>query len=338
MSEVADDAMSRVLESASMGRCLGALLTLAAGRSPVARGKAVCFLFRLVAQRPGELRGLRDLDGLLARLPKMLGDHTPEARSFGRQLVRLLLSKDLVSRAELTAHLTDEELERAMDRALDVPWQTPAPVASSASKRSGAGVASRPPPVAVAAAVYLTPAPVPEGAPGSTKPPVKAAGGSRRVTRRPAFNGSEAKQQVSDLLKEACSTVWTTRIEALSGLVEAMRGFGDSGSAEATKYSLSCLDLVLEKIEDGNVKVRLLMSLLMYWMFVGGLTGVLGDGCRCRCTPWGVCRPCWTGPSVRRCARPPTPSCPCSTRPRPPTSNAQLTATSLHVCLTLLGL
>jgi hypothetical protein len=73
--------------------------------------------------------------------------------------------------------------------------------------------------------------------------------------RSTVFNIAEAKVMVADLQRDVSNSVWSARIEALSRAAEVVVSIHDSGGNEASKLVLSCLDTILEKLDDGNVKV-----------------------------------------------------------------------------------
>lgn len=108
--------MEVVLNCSPIARCLPALLSIVNHRNPQMRGKVCQFLLRVVTLKSLELRGYRDIDAFLNRIPKMISDHTPEARQSTKLIVRALLTTGIVSRAELEIYIASEEIDKVFDK------------------------------------------------------------------------------------------------------------------------------------------------------------------------------------------------------------------------------
>ena len=254
MSEAADDTLRIILRTASFSRCINAMMSLSSHRNPAIRGKAANYILILISLHSSNLRGSKEITALLPKLSKMLSDHTPEARYSTRHIIRSLLSSRLVSREEMEQYMSAEDIAKAFDKSLDSPWQTGGKVDSSsfANKTKSALLGT------VASSVYKVPVTI-----SALQLPQNSSTESRgRIGRRKleegVVSGADGKALVADLQREVSSSEWSARIEALNKLTSAIFKVLDSDLSESSsKLILSCFDLVLERLEDGNVKVCL---------------------------------------------------------------------------------
>ena len=115
LNESADAALVQMIESVSVTRSLTGLLACADHRNAAARGKVVEMLSRLVHCRSADLRRCKELPQLLARLPKMLAEHSPEARSAAREIVRELIHNGLVSTSEMEKYVGADILVKCIN-------------------------------------------------------------------------------------------------------------------------------------------------------------------------------------------------------------------------------
>ena len=114
LNESADAALVQMIESVSVTRSLTGLLACADHRNAAARGKVVEMLSRLVHCRSADLRRCKELPQLLARLPKMLAEHSPEARSAAREIVRELIHNGLVSTSEMENYVSADLISKSL--------------------------------------------------------------------------------------------------------------------------------------------------------------------------------------------------------------------------------
>ena len=106
--------LQAVVEYASLGRALPALLTHIAHRSPAIRAKVAVCLHALIHCKGEELAGAKDFDGMKAALPKLLQDSAPEARAYSRETVRLLVQRGVSTKADLESHISTDLLEKVL--------------------------------------------------------------------------------------------------------------------------------------------------------------------------------------------------------------------------------
>ena len=103
-----------MIQHASISRTLPALLSSADNRNAIARAKVASFLLYLTQTRTGDLRQGRDLTSLVSRLSKLISDQNPEARAAGRETVRILVLRDVVTVADLEKSISADVLEKCL--------------------------------------------------------------------------------------------------------------------------------------------------------------------------------------------------------------------------------
>ena len=114
VASTAESTICKIIENSSANRCLNALLNCTDSRNPTLRGRVAGFLHLLVSMRSSELKNTREIDILKGKLKNMLHDNTPDARAFTRDIVRELINKGTVSKAELEQKCTPELVAKAL--------------------------------------------------------------------------------------------------------------------------------------------------------------------------------------------------------------------------------
>jgi hypothetical protein len=265
VSETAEVTVSTLLRRCVFNRGMSSLLAMTGHRNPVARGKVGSFIFQMLSLRAAEVRGTRDIESLLSKLQKMTSDHMPEARASARQVTRLLLTRSMISRSDMEAYLTAEDIERALDRSTDVPWQQSS-TSSSTTEQSRVKATKTKPlshTLTDSSAIYNNPL-IPVAIAASTnqvlysddkssstvakQKPSKRSPPPRDVTS----SETDSKLVIAELAKECTSSVWSARVEALSRARDLSLSLYASGTLESAS---KCVDLVVEKLDDSNVKV-----------------------------------------------------------------------------------
>lgn len=119
MSESAEQALFQMVQNASPGRSLQAMLQGIDHKNSTVRAKASAALVILVQQHGSDLELSRDLDMLKSRLNKMLQDSSPETRSNGREIVRILLHSVRISRYDMENFVKSDLLDKAVKEAVN---------------------------------------------------------------------------------------------------------------------------------------------------------------------------------------------------------------------------
>lgn len=235
---------------------MAAFLTMTSHRNPAIRGKAAHYILALILQHSSSLKGSKEISSLLPRLAKMLSDHTPEARYSTRHIIRSVLSLKLLTREELAQFLSTEEISKAFDKSLDTPWQSGPKVETSSATRAKNSIVQN----SSASAVYKVPITI---SPINVNQNLVEVDGRSKLAPRKSekevtMGAIDGKAIITDLQKELSSNDWSSRIEALNKLTTAIFSLHETERSDSTsKLILSCFDLILERLEDGNVKVCL---------------------------------------------------------------------------------
>eukprot|EP01039_Chlorochromonas_danica_P001542 gene1542-1680_t len=119
LSESAEQALFQMVQNASPGRSLQALLQGVDHKNSSVRAKATAALVILIQQYGGDLELSRDLDMLKSRLNKLLQDSSPETRSNGREIVRILLHSVRISRYDMESFVKSDLLDKAVKEAVN---------------------------------------------------------------------------------------------------------------------------------------------------------------------------------------------------------------------------
>ena len=122
----AERALQQMMDGVTPSRSLAGLLTAAEHKTAFVRGKVASLLYLLFCQKLRELRisfaaGGKELDGLKARISKLVHDQTPEARTASRNIVRFLVKEGIVSKWEWCQHIPADQLDKILLQALTPP-------------------------------------------------------------------------------------------------------------------------------------------------------------------------------------------------------------------------
>jgi hypothetical protein len=113
LSESADRAIEKMIENISTHRSLLVLLNGLDHRTSMQRSKAAYFLLLLTKMKGFEYPSLKEFDLLKSKLLKLLQDQAQETRSFGREIIKELLSNHVVSREELEHYsITSSQIDK----------------------------------------------------------------------------------------------------------------------------------------------------------------------------------------------------------------------------------
>eukprot|EP00602_Paraphysomonas_sp_CaronLab_P002010 CAMPEP_0185022652 /NCGR_PEP_ID=MMETSP1103-20130426/5358_1 /TAXON_ID=36769 /ORGANISM="Paraphysomonas bandaiensis, Strain Caron Lab Isolate" /LENGTH=1419 /DNA_ID=CAMNT_0027554823 /DNA_START=78 /DNA_END=4334 /DNA_ORIENTATION=+ len=119
ISESIDDSLTAMIDNVSPSRTLTALLSGIDNRSGSIRGQVVRMIVILFQNRTMELNNTKDLEALFSKMPKMLADTSPESRTFGRELVRLLLTSRLTTKKYMEELLSEEIVKKSLRQSGD---------------------------------------------------------------------------------------------------------------------------------------------------------------------------------------------------------------------------
>ncbi len=118
LSESAESTLCHLIDSVSPSRSLSSLISATEHRNPALRGKVAGFLHFLIAQKAEELRGMsREIDSLKLKLKTLINDNTPEARASSRDIVRIMLERQLSTRSEMEQIIPPDAIAKAMTSA-----------------------------------------------------------------------------------------------------------------------------------------------------------------------------------------------------------------------------
>lgn len=112
--ESADTALQAMIENVSCTRALTGLLQHVTHRSATTRSKVAICLHALVHAKGAELPSCKEFESFKSLLPKLLQDAAPETRSYSRETVRVLVDRQIVSRAEFEVHVPGDLLDKIL--------------------------------------------------------------------------------------------------------------------------------------------------------------------------------------------------------------------------------
>ena len=137
VSDSCEDALTSMIDNGTVNKTLVALLSNHESRSAAIRGRVAGLLLRLVESKIEELKSVyfkdtsnRDFDILFNRLPKLVGDHTPEGRAAGRGIIRLLLQYNVLTMREMEMFVPADVLDKVMKENLSATSNINAPIIS----------------------------------------------------------------------------------------------------------------------------------------------------------------------------------------------------------------
>ena len=272
ISETVDIALSRMITYVSATRTLSALLMGVDNRSAIIRGQCVRMLLLLFTDRYSDLANPRDIDMILGKLRKIHADTSPESRTFGREIIRLLVNKKLVTRQAMEDAITAEGLDKAMRQAgsqLQSRYVSTKSPARRIPNPSSARYASPKPSRHVSAPTMDFPVADSDSGSGRRQNDDLVVSGmspranSDGIAMMKTANMSMPKKQqdqfpellaLNDLFISLSGKNWQERRESLTTLTDSMieneRLFTVAGKME------KCMESILEKFEDGSVKVH----------------------------------------------------------------------------------
>lgn len=103
-----------MVEHISLTRSLASLLLHVTHRSATTRSKVAICLHALVHAKGGEFPGSKEFESFKSLLPKLLQDAAPDTRSYSRETVRVLVDRQIVSRAEFEVHIAVDLLDKIL--------------------------------------------------------------------------------------------------------------------------------------------------------------------------------------------------------------------------------
>jgi hypothetical protein len=293
ISESVDGALGSMIANVNPSRTLLALLGGVDNRTAAIRGQSVRMLLMLYTERHMDLSTSRDNDLILPKLRKILSDTSPESRTFGREIVRLMITRKMVSREAMEDAITADGVDKAMRQGggaqlLNTRYvsQTKSPAHRNSSPSRNASPCGTP---------SSTPTPkrnVPSfeyAAEGEKKLPltrqntqelmvsgtsprategiasVRRAGSDRRMMSTHAQEQQPELLALPGIFMGLSSKNWQERRDNLTALCDAMVNneqlFTAAGKME------KCMEGILDKFEDGSIKVSV------------RLCGSLNDAC-----------------------------------------------------------
>lgn len=281
LSEVSENALVQMVDNVSASRSLAGLLTSVEHRQANIRAKAAMFIDCLLLRRCEDVRGSREIEGLKLKLSKLLQDSLPETRANSRDVVRILLNNGLVQKSELehfvSMDLIDKSLKEASSAAScfssnagKLRFESPVKKLNDydvgVTPKKSLLKSSRPAPLVFPDTPSLTSAsdttnyiPSPKSTPSK----------KNSVTTNGAITPSRAKvaaakrtmdsvpelQNLVQMLQDTTVSNWIDRRNALTELTNVVINYPgvlrDSGKLDG------CMDRILERLEDGSVKVQI---------------------------------------------------------------------------------
>ena len=289
LSESSDSAITQMIDNITPARTLAALLTGCDHRSTGVRAKSINYVLLLLERRGDELRSVRELEGLKTRVGKFLSDSSPEARAGGRDIVRTVVQRGLLSRVELEQHVSGDLLSKSLKEVggpptgvrPPLPSLSPKKARSSSEKLCSSDAEEEPATVrssnksglsiavpAADAAVYgdnFEENGIESSTAASTTSAIKthkSVGGSSSPNRAKAAAAKRSLDNTPELqaLPHTLETLqqsqqWSERRNALQHLTDMVINHS-SVLRHAGKLD-GVMDRILERLEDGSVKVQL---------------------------------------------------------------------------------
>lgn len=258
-------------------RAVTALLLVVEHKNPGVRGKVARTIANLLHHRSADLHSTRELDALLPKLQKLLTDSSPEARSQGREIIRVLLHEGLFSRSQLEVHVSCDTLDKVEkeDKNSSVVLRGPSPrrarppMSSRMSPAKSIGPLGSESPLSMRR-VKLTfeednndlrvSGISPRGAVGIASLPRDENMNAPRSTSVITLAAKKQAENSVELLAlpgiflALCSKSWQERKDALDTITDMIL-LHTNTLRDADKLE-SCVDRVLERLEDGSVKVN----------------------------------------------------------------------------------
>lgn len=263
----------------SPSKSLAALLNGVDNRSPSIRGQVVRVILMLYTERYSELNNPKDTEAMLQKFRKILADTSPESRTFGREIVRLMINKRIVSRETMEQTITVDGLDKAMKQSGTNYLQnryistTKSPANRSASPSSSRYSSPKP---KRSVPTFEFPAPSSNEGSDSRSGKIQSTedlmvsgisprGTGEGIAMKPRGTNSsrmskhEQEQHpallaLPGLLMVLSSKNWQERRDALTTLSDSM--VQNEALFTAANKMEKCMDAILEKFDDGSVKVR----------------------------------------------------------------------------------
>lgn len=117
LGESAEMALHQMIENVSSPRALAGLLVGIDHRTTAVRGKVSSLISYLLFLKADEIRGTKECDSIKLKLSKILSDQSPECRANAREIVRLLINRNLLSRSELEQQISPDVIQKALKEA-----------------------------------------------------------------------------------------------------------------------------------------------------------------------------------------------------------------------------
>lgn len=278
ISETVDSTLQRMITYSSPSKSLAALLNGVDNRSPSIRGQVVRVILMLYTERYSELNNPKDTEAMLQKFRKILADTSPESRTFGREIVRLMINKRIVSRETMEQTITVDGLDKAMKQSGTNYLQnryistTKSPANRSASPSSSRYSSPKP---KRSVPTFEFPAPSSNEGSDSRSGKIQSTedlmvsgisprGTGEGIAMKPRGTNSsrmskhEQEQHpallaLPGLLMVLSSKNWQERRDALTTLSDSM--VQNEALFTAANKMEKCMDAILEKFDDGSVKV-----------------------------------------------------------------------------------
>jgi hypothetical protein len=269
-----------MIDNVSPQRSLGALLSVTDSKTGEVRGKVASLICYLLENKGVELVGTKELiDGLFkSKLEKLISDQNPSARYHARIIVELAIESRLVgSKSEMEQYLSAAVIDRCMrERAKDKvksessfsPKVTTMSPVSSGSARSPLYKSKRPGRLELSSTSDIDSGNgifVEESvdtsqliSSGKLSPNPSARYSARDVSSQGIIAKRELEsvaelQRLPEIIRALSTTNASERIESLNAVTDIIVSYATTLKS-AGKFE-SCLDCVIEKLEDSSIKV-----------------------------------------------------------------------------------
>lgn len=202
-------------------------------KSPTVRGKIAKLLLYFVQDKRNELRNIKDITSLFAKLGKLTSDSSPDSRQYSRTVISYLIENDIYSRNELENHIASDVISKCLkDVAVSNNSLQNTPAKTSRSKSRTRSLST------------------------SEENASSVPSSARKNRVASAVRAMECEPELVELsnqLQLVQSNDWNERMEGISKIFKAIETHGFV-LKEAGKLEFY-LDRLAEKLEDGNVKV-----------------------------------------------------------------------------------
>jgi hypothetical protein len=278
LSEVSENALVQMIDNVSASRSLAGLLTSVEHKQANIRAKAAMFINCLLFRRCDDVFGSREFEGLKSKIAKLLQDSLPETRANSRDIVRILLNNGLVQKSELEHFVSMDLINKSLKETSSAvsffstnsgKLRIESPIKNSndydvgVTPKKTSLKSSRPVPLLFPDTVTSNPTyyiPSPSKSTSSKKNSVSTKGSitpsrAKVAAAKRSMDSVPELQNLVQMLQDTTVSNWMDRRNALTELTNVVINY--TGVLRDCGKLDGCMDRILERLEDGSVKVQI---------------------------------------------------------------------------------